>query len=160
MVSLASKRRAAKSLLQRGYSRVRCSRTVELSRGASLEPPKDRNPELRAQVIELAKANPRYGFRRVHALIGSGANIKAVHRIWKEEALRLTRRVRRTLKVAKQSPVTYTHANQAWCMDFASERLSNGRQARILAVLDCVCERMFAPKSGSLLSVDIGSRRA
>jgi putative transposase len=96
----------------------------------------ERNPELREKVVQLARAHPRYGFRRVHALL-PGVNLKAVHRIWKAEGLRLSRKVRRKLKVAKMPSVALTAPNQAWCMDFACDRLANGRQARILAVLDC-----------------------
>jgi transposase InsO family protein len=96
----------------------------------------ERNPGLREQVVQLARANPRYGFRRIHALL-VGVNLKAVHRIWKAEGLRLSRKVRRRLKVAKQPALELSASGQAWCMDFASERLENGRQARILAVLDC-----------------------
>ena len=136
MVSLASRKRVVKSLMERGCSRSRSCKTAYISRGTSLDAPKDRNPELRIKVLELAKANPRYGFRRVHALLPH-VNIKAVHRIWKEESLRLSRRVRRKLQVPKLPSLSYTAPNQGWCMDFASERLENGRQARILAVLDC-----------------------
>lgn len=98
--------------------------------------PKERNPELREQVLQLSRANPRYGFRRIHALL-PGVNLKAVHRIWKAEGLRLTRKSRKRLKVAKSAPLELTGRNQAWCMDFACDRLESGRQARILAVLDC-----------------------
>jgi len=64
-------------------------------------------------------------------------NLKAVHRIWKEEGLRLSRRRRRRLKVAASPRQEFTSPNQAWCMDFAAQRLESGRQARVLAVLDC-----------------------
>jgi len=87
-------------------------------------------------VLELAAANPRYGFRRVHALL-EGVNLKAVHRIWKAESLRVRRKPRRRIKVERHDGLALTAANQAWCLDFAHERLENGRQARILGVMDC-----------------------
>lgn len=136
MVSLAAKRRAVTALMDRGYSRTRSCRIATLWRVASRTEPKEPNPELRDKVVQLARAHPRYGFRRVHALL-PGVNLKAVHRIWKAEGLRLSRKVRRKLKVSKPDALELTAPNQAWCMDFASERLENGRQARILAVLDC-----------------------
>jgi putative transposase len=98
--------------------------------------PTERNSALRAKVLELASKNPRYGFRRVHALL-EGVNLKAVHRIWKSEGLRLRRKPRKRLKVSAQSQLELTKPNQAWCMDFVHERLENGRCVRILAVLDC-----------------------
>lgn len=136
MVSLASRKRVVATLMERGYSRNRSCRIVRLSRVASRTEVKEPNPGLRDKIVQLARAHPRYGFRRVHALL-PGVNLKAVHRIWKAEGLRLSRKVRRKLKVAKPEAVEFTAPNQAWCMDFACERLENGRQARILAVLDC-----------------------
>jgi putative transposase len=91
---------------------------------------------LARRVLELAFQNPRYGFRRVHALL-PGVNIKAVHRIWKSEGLRLKRKTRRRLRVESTPRIKLTGPNQAWCMDFVHERLENGRAVRILAVLDC-----------------------
>jgi putative transposase len=136
MVSLASKRRVVTHLVERGVSRSRACKSVNLGRSSSRIAPGERNPELRAKVLELAAKNPRYGFRRVHALL-AGVNIKAVHRIWKSEGLRLKRKPRKRLKVASSPGLELTAPNQAWCMDFVHERLENGRAVRILAVLDC-----------------------
>lgn len=136
MVSLAARKRAVNALMERGYSRARSCRIATVSRLASRREPAPRNPELRDKVLQLSRAHPRYGFRRIHALL-PGTNLKAVHRIWKQEGLRLSRKVRRRLKVAKTPAVELTGANQAWCMDFCHDRLENGRPSRILAVLDC-----------------------
>ena len=136
MVSPASRRRAVAHLVVRGFSRVCACRVCRICRAASRREPKERSPGLRQKVLELAAANPRYGFRRVHALL-SGVNLKAVHRVWKEERLSLGRRKRRRLKVPRQESPALTGPNEAWCLDFAHERLENGRQARVLAVLDC-----------------------
>ena len=87
MVSLAAKRRAARHLMENAVPKRLACKVVGITRAASMHVPKDRNPELRNEVISLAAANPLYGCRRVHALIGKGVNIKAVHRIWKEERL-------------------------------------------------------------------------
>jgi putative transposase len=123
-------------LLEKGVTRTRACRLVSLSVPSSRFIPKERNPELAKRVQELAVQNPRYGFRRIAALL-PGVNIKAVHRIWKAEGLRLRRKPRRRVKVARPPEVQLTGPNQAWCMDFVHQRLSNGRHARILAVLDC-----------------------
>jgi putative transposase len=136
MVSPASRRRAVNHLLMSGFTRVCSCRVAGLSRSSSRTAPKERNPELRLKVLELAGANPRYGFRRVHALL-DGVNLKAVHRIWKVEGLRVRRKPRRRIRVVRQEQPALSAANQAWCVDFAHERLENGRQARILGILDC-----------------------
>lgn len=136
MVSPAARRRAVNHLLACGCSRVCACRVSGLSRSSSRRHLQGRNPELREKVLELAWANPRYGFRRVHALL-HGVNLKAVHRIWREEGLRLRKKPRRRLRVVREQGPMLTGANQAWCLDFAHERLENGRAARILAVMDC-----------------------
>jgi putative transposase len=74
-------------------------------------------------------------------------NLKAVHRIWKEEGLRLGRRKRRRLQVPAQPQIEFTKPGQAWCMDFCHDRLENGRAVRILAVLDCFTRQCLLLKA-------------
>lgn len=146
MVSPASRRRAVAHLLERGFSRSCGCRVCRLSRTSRRIEPKDRNPELREKVLKLSKENPRYGFRRVHALLG-GVNLKAVHRIWKEEGLKLGRRQRRRLRVPRRPLLELSSPNEARCADFAHSRLENGRQVRILAVLDCFTRELLLLKA-------------
>lgn len=148
MVSLASRRRAVGFLLGRGFPRTRSCRVVRLSRVASRREHAERRPEVKAKVVELAKANPRYGFRRVHALL-TGVNLKAVHRIWKTEGLSLRYRRRRRLVVPKAEAPELTAPNQAWCVDFCFQRLENGRHARILGVLDCFTRECLLLKAAA-----------
>ena len=52
----------------------------------------DRDRRLVKRMVELSRENPRYGYRRVWALLrreGWRANKKRVHRLWKEEGLRV-----------------------------------------------------------------------
>lgn len=47
----------------------------------------DRNAELREQLIRLARQNPRYGYRRLWAVLSKRerkANVKRVHRLYRE----------------------------------------------------------------------------
>jgi hypothetical protein len=78
MVSPGMRRRGAFHLLGKGCSRVRSCRVAGLSRSSSRRSPKERNPGFQEKVMELAAANPRYGFRRVHALL-EGVNLKGAH---------------------------------------------------------------------------------
>ena len=148
MVSPGSRRRAVCFLLDRGFPRTCACRVCRLSRPASRHVPKERSPGLKERVLELARANPRYGFRRVHALL-PGVNVKAVHRIWKAEGLGIRHRKRRRLVVAKTEGPVLTGANQAWCVDFCQERLENGRCTRILGVLDCFTRECLLLKAAS-----------
>ncbi len=80
MVSPAARHRALGRLLEKGVSRRLGCKVVGLSRNASKRQKVDRRPELRVEVLALSEKHPRYGFRRVHALL-EGVNLKAVHRI-------------------------------------------------------------------------------
>ncbi len=135
MVSPAMRRRALGRLLEKGASRRLGCKVVGLSRNASKHRKTERRPELRARVLELAERHPRYGFRRVHALL-SGVNLKAVHRIWREEGLSLKVRKRRRIRVERTREEPPRAFGEVWAIDFASEWLENGRQARIVGVLD------------------------
>ena len=148
MVSPTAKRRAVGFLLSRGFSRTCACRSVGISRPASRHVPKERSPGLKEKVLELAKANPRYGFRRVHLLL-PGVNLKAVHRVWRAEGPGLRSRKRRKLVVPKTEGPILTGPNQAWCLDFCHERLENGRHARILGVLDCFTRECLLLKASS-----------
>jgi len=148
MVSPKSRRRAVCFLLERGFSRVCACRVCRISRPASRHEPKERSPGLKERVLELAKANPRYGFRRVHALLG-GVNLKAVRRVWREEGLAIRHRKRRKLVVPKTEGPILVRPNQAWCLDFCHERLENGRHSRILGVLDCFTRECLLLKAAS-----------
>ena len=135
MVSPAMRRRALARLLEKGVSRRLGCKVAGLSRNASKALKQDRRPELRAQILALAQKHPRYGFRRVHALIG-GVNLKAVHRIWREEGLSIKCRKRRRIQVEKVYEEPAKAFGEVWSIDLATEWLENRRQARIVGVLD------------------------
>ena len=60
-------------------------------------------PGLREALLTLARQKPRYGYRRLHALLsrrGYEVNVKRVYRLYVEERL-LVRRKRRKRLVAR-----------------------------------------------------------
>jgi putative transposase len=136
MVSPEAKRRALGPLLLKGVSRRMGCKVVGLSRVASRHERKDRRPDLRTEIHQLAEANPRYGYRRIHDLLGPGINLKAVHRIWRQEGLCLTTRKRRRVQVERDAAPPPTKFGEVWSIDFASQWLENRRQARIVGILD------------------------
>ena len=139
MVSLASRRKVFLHLMDRGFSVRLSSRVCGRSRNALRRVPKDRNPDLRKQVLELAEQHPRLGSPQIWQtlrLMGVLVNKKAVERIWREEGLSLRTRKRRKVKRDRLDVSSLVRANESWSMDFVHERLENGRQARILGVLD------------------------
>ncbi len=140
MVSPESRRRAVCFLVAQGYARRASCKLVGITPSVSRFRRRVRNPRLRDKILTLAKEHPRYGFRRIHVLLvrsGLSVNLKAVHRLWKLEGLRLSRRVvKRRLGRSTIGTPEATRPGQGWCYDFVHERLENGRAARILVVMD------------------------
>ena len=103
------------------------------------EPKPDRNAELRVELVKLARQKPRYGYRRLHAVLerrGERVNVKRVYRLYAEESLAVRRRRRKRLVRERVGNTQLIRANQEWAMDFIVDGLANGRMVRILSVVD------------------------
>jgi putative transposase len=94
---------------------------------------------LRARLVELAREKPRFGYRRLHALLqrgGERVNHKRVHRVYREAGLLLRRKKRKHWVRAGKPLLARTSANQEWALDFAHDAVECGRAIRVLSVLD------------------------
>lgn len=111
-------------------------------RYAATRPDADRR--LIAEMRRLVEAYPRRGSERVHQmLVGTGwrVNFKRVHRLWKQEHLQVPskqRKKRRLPGSSASSCVRYKpkHRNHVWSYDFVMDRTEDGRQLKLLVVLD------------------------
>lgn len=92
-----------------------------------------------------AEAHPRWGYRRVHALLiadGWAVNIKRVHRLWVLEGLRVPpRRKHRGLKAGGTDSnsawaLPAVRPNHVWSYDFVAARTIDGSPLRILNIVD------------------------
>ena len=68
-------------------------------------------------------------------------NFKRVHRIWKEEHMQVPQKQRKRRRLPGSSVNgcirhRATHRNHVWSYDFLTERTEDGRQLRILVVID------------------------
>jgi putative transposase len=95
---------------------------------------------LRQRLQLLARRHPRYGYRRIHALLcreGWACNRKRVQRLWRDEGLRLPPKPRRRRR-GKRMPghVTAACPNQVWALDFLVDQTADGRPIKILTVTD------------------------
>ena len=100
----------------------------------------DPQTELRVRLKDLAGVRVRYGYRRLHVLLkreGWPINHKRVYRLYKLEglSLRLKTKKKRTSEPRVPMPVP-TAPNECWSMDFVADRLSDGRQFRMLTLVD------------------------
>ncbi len=94
---------------------------------------------VRRRIAELAAERPRFGYRRLTALLkreGVPVWHGRVYRIAKELRLQVPRRKRKRMASAAPAPIAITRPNQRWGMDFVTDGLADGRSFRALAVVD------------------------
>ena len=96
--------------------------------------------ELRARLRAMATRFPRYGYRRIHALLvrdGYHCNVKRIQRLWRDEGLHVRPRRRKKPKT-RRNPIRIQaeHPNHVWAIDFQFDETADGRPVKILNVTD------------------------
>jgi len=96
-----------------------------------------------ARLYELVRAFPRYGYRRMTALLrreGFRVNRKRVFRLWRQEGFRVPRRQRKRRRLGSTAQGCVRHRalakDHVWSVDFVFDRTEDGRPLKILAVVD------------------------
>jgi len=118
------------------------------------EPRPDRNAALREELLKLARQKPRYGYRRLHALLsrrGQEVNVKRVYRLYVEERLMVRRKRRKRLARERAVEPRLSGPNQEWAMDFIVDGLATGRMVRILSVVDAYTRECLALEADTSL---------
>ncbi len=118
------------------------------------EPRPDRNVELRGELVKLARQKPRYGYRRLHALLsrrGHEIYVKRVYRLYVEEKLMVRRKKRKRLARERTADPRLVRVNQEWAMDFITDGLASGRMVRILSVVDAYTRECLALEADTSL---------
>jgi transposase InsO family protein len=89
------------------------------------------------EMRKAAKANPRYGYRRVAVV--SGVGFGSSWRLWKQYDFQVepqrTRKRRKKDKSLSQ-PQQAEYPNHVWTYDILFDRLADGRQFKTLSILD------------------------
>jgi putative transposase len=114
----------------------------------------DRNADLEQRMQELAQRHPRYGYRRICALLRRRqlVNKKRIHRLWKRGRLQVRKRPRRRRPTLGTGvPVHATHPNHVWTYDFVHDRCLNGTALKVLTVMDEVTREGLAIEVASSL---------
>ena len=122
------------------YSERQACKLMSVDRSTyRYQPRPDHNAELRSQLIALARQKPRYGYRRLAALLerdGSKASPQRVYRIYSEEHLAVRRLKRKRLVRPAPQEALLSRADQEWAIDFVADGLATGRGLRMLTVVD------------------------
>ncbi|WP_143530707.1 IS3 family transposase [Rhizobium sp. RU36D] len=134
---------AGKAVALRGVSIALACRTFGVSETCYRYSAKlnDDNEEIADLLIGLTRAKKSWGFGLCFLYLrnvrGHRWNHKRVYRIYRELELNLRIKPRKRLKRDKPDALTVPEApNMVWSMDFMADRLEDGRQFRLLNVLD------------------------
>ena len=104
--------------------------------------------DLRRRLRELAAERPRFGYRRLHALLrreGVAVNHKRVERVYRAEGLAVRRRGRkRVARDGRGRAALPGRPNQQWGVDFVSDALAWGRRIRLFTVVDVFTREALA----------------
>jgi putative transposase len=136
---VTERRAAVQFLVTRGLSVRRACVLVDLQRATFHYQPRPRTDDGVAEAIaELANAHPRYGYRRIWALLRRKRRInhKRVHRLWKLAKLQVKRNTRRHLRRERPRRLAAAYPNHIWAYDFVEDHDMHGNILRILTVMD------------------------
>jgi transposase InsO family protein len=94
-------------------------------------------------MLGLVKRHPRFGYRRVWALLraeGFRVNRKRVHRLWKQNGLKVPVKQHKKRRLGSSGNGIVRHAStgkdQVWAWDFIHDRTEDGRPLKWLSVVD------------------------
>jgi putative transposase len=144
-VTRPSQRRelAEKAVAKRGVSIALACRTFGVSETCYRYSPKldAENEQIADLLLGLTRSKKTWGFGlcflHLRNVQGHAWNHKRVYRIYRELELNLRIKPRRRLKREKPEELAVPEApNLVWSMDFMADRLVDGRQFRLLNVLD------------------------
>ena len=129
---------------------------------------------LKQQLATLSQQNPRYGYRRIHALVigadtgkgigadtgkgigtdtGKRVNKKRVHRLWKAMQRQVVPRKKRRPRGAKaqSEALVALYPGHIWSYDFVFDHLRNGTQVKLLCLNDEFTRQCHAIEVGASL---------
>jgi putative transposase len=142
VVTVERKRAAVVFLQSKEVSQRRSCQLILLARSTcQYQIRREPDEKFEAQVKELAFVHPRYGYRRVHALLkrdGQQVNRKRVVRVWQKFGLQVPRAKKSKKRVRQTQPVmpTASHPNEVWTYDFVFDRDAAGRRLKLLTLMD------------------------
>jgi putative transposase len=164
MVSSSSRRRAVKYAVEEGLgSTTQACRAVGMNRSSYYAPSRKKAESvvLEGMIVELSEEHPRYGYRRVTALLrrdGEKVNAKRVQRVRRRQGLEVSKKQRRMrrLGISSAQRQKAERLNEVWSWDFVEDQTENGTRFRVLTLIDEYSRRCLAMHAGwSIRAVDV-----
>jgi transposase InsO family protein len=146
VVTAAQRRQAARHLQEAfGVSERRACRVLGQPRSTQRQQPKTKEGEGRLvrRMLELVRRHPRYGYRRIWALLrreGWRVNRKRVHRLWRQQGLKVPKKQRKKRRLGSSAnscvrrPAEYR--GHVWAWDFLHDRTTDGGPLKWFTLVD------------------------
>ena len=159
MVSLAERRRGAIHLeTEHGVSERRACKVVGIARSTKRRPSgRIEEAKLVLRVHELTSRYPRFGYRKIHAVLKAEGLLIGRDRlrlIRKREGLQVSKKQRKRRR-AGQSTTEVDRAlypNHVWSYDFVADQTLDGRRLRFLTVIDEFTREAIRIETGRFLN--------
>lgn len=159
MVGVAERREAARIMIISGLSERRSCSLLEMERKSLRYEAggRDESP-LVERIKELAMRHPRFGYRRVWAMLrraGELVNRKKVYRLWKKLGLQLAKKRPKKRRPASRAIVPKAiRPNQVWTYDFVFDQVVSGRKLKMLTLVDECTRECLAVEVGRSIKAE------
>ena len=112
-------------------------------------------------MLELVRGHPRYGYRRIWALLrreGWRVNRKRIDRLWRREGLKVPRKQRKKRYLGHSvngcARHRAEHKDHVWAWDFIHDRTHEGRALKWLSMVDEYTRECLALEVGRGMTAD------
>lgn len=125
--------------------------------------PRSDEPRLVKRMLALVRRRPRFGYRRIAALLreeGFRASDSRLLRLWRREGLKVPRKKRKKRRLGTTSNACHRrqaeHRNHVWAWDFVFDKTAGGSQLKWLSIVDEYTRECLALKvARSITSEDV-----
>jgi putative transposase len=136
---MTEQRQAVTFLVAGGLAVPRACTLVQIARSTFryVAQPRD-DTLLMKQIQQLAARHPRYGYRRISALLRRTrrVNEKRVRRLWRKQGLQVQRVRRPRPRPLRPARFEAAYPGHIWAYDFVEDALLDGTPLWILTVMD------------------------
>jgi putative transposase len=146
-------------------SERRACRVIDQPRGSQRYRSKPRDDEraLVKRMLELVRQRPRFGYRRIAALLRKEfwrASATRIYRLWRREGLKVPQKKRKRRRLGKSENACHRrraeHKDHVWCWDFVFDHTTSGSTLKWLSIEDEYTRECLALKvDRSITSEDV-----
>ena len=125
--------------------------------------PRDDERALVKRMLELVRQRPRFGYRRIAALLRKEfwrASATRIYRLWRREGLKVPQKKRKRRRLGKTENGCHRrraeHKDHVWCWDFVFDHTTSGSTLKWLSIVDEYTRECLALKvDRSITSEDV-----